>query len=237
MAENPNLRIYEQVRKVPETAQKKITGGRLNGMTDINPMWRIKTLTEVYGPCGIGWYTEIKDQRLERGSNDSVAAFVTIDLYVKDNGEWSKPIPGTGGSMFVAKEHSGLYTDDECFKKAYTDALSVACKALGIGADVYWEKDRTKYDSAQHSADMPKSQVKVVTGGKRGEQAVQNAKDFVVHTTMEAFNGKTLEEIHSMEGGNDFFTTVMKSEPKPNTRQAITKDMVAKYLEERKSFA
>ena len=47
--------------------------------------------------------------------------------------------------MLIVKESAGLRTDDDAFKKAYTDAISVACKALGIGADVYWEKDPTKY--------------------------------------------------------------------------------------------
>ena len=51
-----NLRIYEQCRSVPETAKKEINGGRLNGKTDIIPMWRIKILTEQFGPIGIGWY-------------------------------------------------------------------------------------------------------------------------------------------------------------------------------------
>ena len=46
-----NLDLYNKVRTVPPEAQKKITGGRLNGMTDINPMWRIKALTEQFGIC------------------------------------------------------------------------------------------------------------------------------------------------------------------------------------------
>ena len=50
-----NLEIYNKLKEVPEEAQKKITGGRLNGMTDIKPMWRIEKLTEVFGICGIGW--------------------------------------------------------------------------------------------------------------------------------------------------------------------------------------
>ena len=50
-----NLTIYNKARVVPESAQKTIKGGRLNGMTDINPMWRIQMLTELFGPCGIGW--------------------------------------------------------------------------------------------------------------------------------------------------------------------------------------
>lgn len=149
------LKIYNAVRQVPENAKKPIKGGRLSGMTDINPMWRIKTLTEQFGVCGIGWKYVITDKRLEQGANGEIAAFVDIDLYIKVDGEWSEPIPGTGGSSFVAKERNGMYTSDECFKMALTDALSVACKALGFAADVYWEKDRTKYDIPQVGVEKP----------------------------------------------------------------------------------
>ena len=140
-----NLGIYESVRQVPQSAQRAIQAGRLKGKTDINPMWRIKALTEQFGPCGIGWKYTITDKRLENGANNEVSAFVDIDLYIKVDGEWSDAIPGTGGSAFVASERNGLYTSDECFKMALTDAISVACKALGFGADVYWAKDVTKY--------------------------------------------------------------------------------------------
>lgn len=136
-----NLSYYEQFRKVPDEAKKTIGGGRLKGKTDINPMWRIKKLTEMFGPCGLGWYPEIVRTWVEPGVNNEHTANVEIKLYVKFDNEWSKGIPGIGGSMFVAKEGSGLYVDDDCYKKAYTDAISVACKALGIAADVYFEKD------------------------------------------------------------------------------------------------
>lgn len=56
-----------------------------------------------------------------------------------------RPIPGVGGSMLIALESTGLRTDDDAYKKAYTDAQSVACKALGIGASVYWKDESTKY--------------------------------------------------------------------------------------------
>lgn len=154
-----NLKIYNSVRTVPENAKKQIKGGRLSGMTDINPMWRIKTLTEQFGVCGIGWKYAITDKRLEHGANGEIAAFVDIDLYIKVDGEWSEPIPGTGGSSFVAKERNGLYTSDECFKMALTDALSVACKALGFAADVYFEKDRTKYDARDKKSVLTEKQV------------------------------------------------------------------------------
>lgn len=147
-----NLKIYNAVRKVPQEAQKAIGGGRLKGMTDINPMWRIKTLTEQFGPVGFGWYYKITDKRLEKSEQtQEIAAFIEIELYVKVGNEWSMPIVGTGGSSFVVKESKGLYASDECFKMALTDAISVACKALGFGADVYWNKDRTKYDQTQEN--------------------------------------------------------------------------------------
>ena len=53
-----NMEVYNKVRQVPQNAQKQIQAGRLKGMTDINPQWRIEKLTEVFGPCGIGWYAE-----------------------------------------------------------------------------------------------------------------------------------------------------------------------------------
>ena len=139
--------LYEKFRAVPETAKREITAGRLKGKTDINPMWRIKALTEAFGPCGIGWKYKIIREWLEPGANGEIAAFMDIELFYKLDGEWSEAIPGTGGSAFVAKERAGLYTSDECYKMALTDAISVAAKALGVGADVYYAKDRDKYSA------------------------------------------------------------------------------------------
>lgn len=150
-----NLTIYNEVRSVPDSAKRRIEAGRLKGKTDINPMWRIKALTEKFGPCGFGWKYVITDKRLEQGANGEVAAFLDIDLFVKADGVWSDAIPGTGGSAFVAKEKNGSYTSDECFKMALTDAISVACKALGFGADVYWEADRSKYDKPESKQEAP----------------------------------------------------------------------------------
>lgn len=151
------MQIYDSVRQVPDTAKRAISAGRLKGKTDINPMWRIKALTEQFGPCGIGWKYEIAKEWTEAGASGEIAAFVDINLFVKSDGEWSEAIPGTGGSMFVTKEKNGLYTSDECYKMALTDAISVSCKALGFGADVYWDADKTKY-SNQTEQQQPKAQ-------------------------------------------------------------------------------
>lgn len=143
-----NMELYNAMRQVPKEAMKTIGAGRLKGMSDINPMWRLKKLTETFGPCGFGWRIEIVKMWLEPGAAGVVAAFVQIALYVKVKDEWSAGIPGIGGSSFVAQEKNGMYTSDEAYKMAYTDAISVACKALGMAADVYYANDRTKYTNA-----------------------------------------------------------------------------------------
>lgn len=165
-----NLEIYNKLRECPTEAIKPINAGRLKGMSDINPMWRIKALTEVFGPCGIGWWYTIDKQWLEHGNGPEVAAFCNITLFYKWAGEESHGIPGTGGSGFVKVEKNGPYTSDECFKMALTDAISVAAKALGAAADIYWQKDRTKYD--QPSAPAPEKPILCEVCGK----PVQGAK-------------------------------------------------------------
>ena len=137
------MRIYNRTRRVPAAAQKTIAAGRLKGFTDISPMWRIKKLTEEFGPVGQGWYTEILHKEVVDGPNGEKMCFIDLNLYCRESPQdaWSAPIYGTGGSFLIAKESAGLRPDDEGWKKAYTDALSVACKAIGIGADVYWKAD------------------------------------------------------------------------------------------------
>lgn len=145
-----NLRLYSAKRSVPAEAQRSINAGRLKGKTDINPMWRIKALTEMFGPAGEGWWYTVDKIWSEEGNAGERCAFVQISLYYKkEDGQTSSPVIGIGGNMLVTKESKGLYTSDECYKMALTDAISVACKEIGIGADVYWQADSTKYYRAQ----------------------------------------------------------------------------------------
>ena len=141
-----NLDKWEKLARPPETALKRINGGRLKGMTDISPQWRYKALTDVYGPCGEGWKFTIDRLWTEDGTDGQLMAFAQISLYVNTGSSWSDAIPGVGGSMLITKETSGLHTSDEAFKMAVTDALSVAAKMLGVGADIYFGMwDGSKY--------------------------------------------------------------------------------------------
>lgn len=159
-----NMRIYRQFEKTPDSAKKPIEAGRLKGKTDINPMHRIKQLTEAFGPCGIGWYTEITSKTMQEGPNGELMCFIDLNLYYRESGtgEWSKPVFGSGGNAIISKESKGLYSNDEGWKMAYTDALSIACKNLGMCADVYYQKDYGKYtqprNESQQKAPSPPRQ-------------------------------------------------------------------------------
>ena len=163
-----NMDLYNKLRSVPAEAKKEIAAGRLKGFTDINPMWRIKALTETFGPCGIGWWYKITDKRLE-AYNDEIKAFVDIELYYTYKDQTgsdttvyqSQPVVGTGGAPFVTQEKNGPYVSDECFKMALTDAISVAAKSLGVGADVYYDKDRDKYNTVAEPPKVSKKDAEI----------------------------------------------------------------------------
>ena len=149
-----NIKIWDKVKNPPGWALKTITGGRMNGKTDINPQWRYKALTELFGACGIGWYYTIDRLWTETGSDGQVMAMANVSLFVNKAGEWSNPIQGTGGNMIIKKEGKDtLFTSDEGYKMAVTDALSVACKMLGIGAEIYQGTFDSKYQKPEKPAE------------------------------------------------------------------------------------
>lgn len=154
-----NLDLYNKLKVVPAEAIKPIQSGRLKGKSDINPMWRIKTMTEHFGVCGIGWKYVITKQWTETYGTET-KAYCNIDLFVKVDGQWSDAIQGTGGSSEVTMERNGSYVSDECYKMALTDALSVAMKALGVGANIYFEKGKSMDYSSKYAIqeDLSKTQ-------------------------------------------------------------------------------
>ena len=97
----------------------------------------MKALTEQFGACGKGWKYSIDKLWTEPGVDGQVFAFSQVSLYWKIGEVWSDAIPGIGGSMLIDMERNGLHLNDEAFKMATTDALSVAMKALGVAADIY----------------------------------------------------------------------------------------------------
>jgi hypothetical protein len=142
-----NLEIWNLVSHPPASALKEIAGGKLRGKTDINPQWRIKAMTEAFGMIGFGWkYMVVRDWSVP-GANGEIMLFVEIALHVKHGGEWSEPIHGIGGNYLINTERGSLVSNDEAYKMATTDALSVAMKQLGVASSIYegmWDGSKYK---------------------------------------------------------------------------------------------
>lgn len=188
-----NTEVWKKVCKVPKEALKEIGAGRLKGMSDINPQWRIMVMTEIYGPCGIGWKYTIDKLWTEQGApvkakdadirEPEIMAFALVSVYVRHEDKnletgylsWSEPIQGIGGSMMTAMEKSGPYNSDECYKMAVTDALSVALKALGVGANVYLgSKFQSKFDREEQL--------------KTGFNAITEEQAFIIESLIKEVN-------------------------------------------------
>lgn len=228
-----NLDLYNNIRVVPDSAKKEIQGGKLKGFTEINPMWRIKTLTEHFGVCGFGWYTDIIEKWKEECGDEAVV-FVKIHLYVKIGGEWSQPIVGVGGTSLVrvVNRQSGSYADlsDEAYKMAYTDAISIACKALGMGADVYYQKDRTKYDVA---SDQPSQAVQARR--KAANRPASSAPAPSAYTPVDPglFNRMVENYVHGVaaKNGGDYRSAWINYTHAGDAEIAVFDDAVRAYME------
>ena len=132
-----NMKIYEALATPPNDAVKTIGAGKLKGFSDINPQWRYEALTNLFGPCGIGWKYTIDNWHTQEVSTGETMVFVQVSLYIKDGDKWSEPIPAFGGDFLIKKDRNGTHGNDEGFKMAITDALGTACKMIGVAADIY----------------------------------------------------------------------------------------------------
>lgn len=141
-----NLTLWDELGSTdPKYTKKFKRSGGFSG-TSVNPTWQLKLMTERFGPCGIGWYYEVTGTQTHEGAEGHILVYRDINLFIKAEDEWSKPIHGTGGDCVIGKNKHGLAADDEAYKKAETDALGNAMKKLGMGADVHMGMfDDSKY--------------------------------------------------------------------------------------------
>ena len=132
-----NTEIWDKLARPDKKALKGFQrSGGFKG-TAINPMYTLHTVTETFGPCGTGWGMTKPEFQIV-GSN----VYCTVGVWVWDekHSDTSDPVWGVGGEALSGR------SDDEAFKKAYTDALGNALKHLGANADIYFNLwDGNKY--------------------------------------------------------------------------------------------
>ena len=146
MSAQNNLSVWNKVSQAPSHFLKEIKFGYLKGKSDINPQWRLMAMTQAYGQVGHGWTYRIVRLWSEAAADGNVMAFAEVAVKTKVDGEWGEAFWGIGGSTIVDKNKNGIQANDEGYKKATTDALGVAFKAVGVAADVYFGNfDGSKY--------------------------------------------------------------------------------------------
>jgi hypothetical protein len=149
-----NMKIWDALGKTDPAHTKQFTrAGGFRG-TAIKPMWANLRMTEFFGPCGIGWGQEKPEFTTVEAAGE-ILVYCTVCLWYLESDAMTNRVYGVGGdkvlSQIFMKDERGQkipnptlggyktypQTDDEAFKKAYTDALSNAMKFIGVGADVH----------------------------------------------------------------------------------------------------
>lgn len=154
MSDTDNLSIWNTLGKTDPAHTKgfKRAGG-FSG-TAIKPIWAERLLTSAFGPCGEGWGNDDPVYTTMPGANNEVLVYCTVRAWYRLHGEDRAYLTGIGGDKVVkyvaANEKydrpERWESDDEAFKKAFTDALMNAFKHIGLGADVHMGQfDDSKY--------------------------------------------------------------------------------------------
>jgi hypothetical protein len=138
--------IWDALGKTDPGATKPFSrAGGFKG-TGVKPMWILRRMTEQFGPAGVGWGVNEPKFETVIATEGEVLVYCTVSCWhgSKDNVLW-----GVGGDKAVAIRSGKLFTDDEAFKKAFTDAINNAFKSLGVAADIHMGLfDDDKYVSA-----------------------------------------------------------------------------------------
>lgn len=167
-----NTKLWDNLgRTDPAHVKRFKRAGGFSG-TAIKPMWSFRRMTEEFGPCGIGWGVGEPSFQTVPGPEGEMLVYCTASVWYKQGEDVSKTIFGVGGDKVVGKNKYGLVTDDEAFKKAYTDAVTNALKLIGVGADVHMGLfDDNKYvaDMQKEFADEPETPAKSSAQLKRDD--------------------------------------------------------------------
>lgn len=168
-----NLEIWNKLSHTdPKHTKKFKRSGGFEG-TAIKPMFSYLRMTEEFGPCGIGWgINEPNFQVVAAGEETLVYCTVSIWHGTKEN-----TVYGVGGDKVAGKNKYGLNTDDEAFKKAFTDGITNALKLIGVGADVHMGMfDDNKYVNAMaaHFSDTKKPETKPEGKFTPADRSLQN---------------------------------------------------------------
>ena len=164
---NPNMAIWDKVSVTdPDYAKDADIGGRK--ITAIDSYYQIKRATEIFGPFGMGWGYNA-DMQIVTTCTPPLTV-IAMRLWYVPPGENPKDVQNRVimGPVIASNKLSSNNgrVDEECFKKATTDALTKSLSLLGFSADVFMGA----YDDQKYV-----KQLKEANEKKRAESAPLHA--------------------------------------------------------------
>lgn len=172
-----NLDVWSALEKTdPKHTKGFKRAGGFSG-TAIKPIYSIKRLTELFGPCGVGWGMTAPVFQTVNGVNSEILVYCTVGMW---HGQPGNLVYGVGGDKVIThikaneqyKRPERWENDDEAFKKAFTDALMNAAKQIGVGADVHMGM----FDDNKYVRQMEREFADEQAGNAQGGQQ-QKAED------------------------------------------------------------
>lgn len=154
---NDNGKLWNAVSKTDPAHVKEVSLGKRK-FSAIDAYSQIKEATALFGPVGQGWGWVIKDVKFWSEGPGANLCVVIITLwwhtpYVKDKPNENNPFDGarreydvTGLNIMAREKNGDVRVDDDCTKKALTDAITKGLSYLGFNADVFFGAfDDNKY--------------------------------------------------------------------------------------------
>lgn len=137
---NSNMALWHSVCITDPTQTSPIIGKPYKG-TSPKPYWLIQRATETFGPIGLGWGVDVKDQGFQKFDEVTLLHWIFITLwYMKDGQKCCVDQLGSTKAMYKTSSNSMVY-DDDAPKKSKTDATVKALSLLGFAGDIhagYW---------------------------------------------------------------------------------------------------
>lgn len=227
--EHERMDLYQELRPCPKEALKgfKKRGG-FSG-SSIDAQWRIRRLTEVFGPCGTGWGFTVTNRWSEEADGMKWAFVSGFVWYIDGDGEKRHAIEVTGGTDMAGAV-------DEAYKKSETDALGKSAASIGLAASVYEGSfDGDKYSSpspvsakGSGKAEPVSAQPAAVksSGPKLPSAEVPDCYEIEVHFGKN--KGSTLRDLVQSSDGVGWLRWYIKSKQEdPPTRQEDQRLFVA----------
>lgn len=144
------LEVWRQVQETDPEVTKSFNKGGFQG-TAVSPAYQAMRATQIFGPHGLGWGTELISESYVEGGplgfdkdgrllGREIIHKVYLELWYVYKGKRGS-IKQFGATSFLSRDAYGTISSDEDHaKKSVTDATSKCLSLLGFSADVYMGK-------------------------------------------------------------------------------------------------